>query len=291
MDLGAQRGHDQKRECEHAPRPKDLPPPPPRGELGGKGGGKGKGEPGGAAAGTSAGKEDGKGCGGCEGGAMDPGVQRGQDQKRECEHAPRPKDLPPPPPRMLEIPTMARRTIVRRAQAAADRYERLQEEGAGEPRLHRALQAKERLEKEVRAAGGPTEKALSFSIKAEDERVEKAERALRRAVEERDDKLARIAALQAELVEDEAGIEVYRQRLQAAHERREHLAKQKWAETASEETIRHFRTIAAVLSPEDPAQAQAQAVVQRLVELMSEREEVDMAGGGHGVGREGWGRD
>ncbi len=184
-----------------------------------------------------------------------------------------------PPPRMLDIPAMPRRAIVRRAQAAADRYERLQEEGAGEPKLNRALQAKERLEKEVRAAGGPTEKALSFSIKAEDERVEKAERALRRALEERDDKVARIAALQAELVEDEAGIERYRQRLQAAHEKREHLAKQKWAETASEETIRHFRTIAAVLSPEDPAQAQAQAVVQRLVELMSERGEVHIAEG------------
>ncbi len=204
--------------------------------------------------------------------------QRGPGQGRqEHEQAPLAKELPPP--RMLNIPAMPRRTIVRRAQAAADRYERLQEEGAGEPRLHRALQAKERLEKEVREAGGPTEKALSFSIKAEDERVEKAERALRRAVEERGDKVARIAALQAELVEDDAGIERYRQRLQAAQERREHLAKQKWAETASEETIRHFRTIAAVLSPEDPAQAQAQAVVQRLVELMSEREEVHLAGG------------
>ncbi len=256
-----------------------------RGGGGGKAGGRGKDPPSAAAADTGKGGGPGDGSGGAgeEGGADQHGPAGG---RQEYGQAPLARELPPP--RMLNIPAMPRRTIVRKAQAAAERYERLQGEGAGEHRLHRALQEKERLEKEVREAGGPTEKALSFSIKAEDERVEKAERALRRAVEERDDKVARIAALQAELEDDDAGIERYRQRLQAAQERREHLAKQKWAETASEETIRHFRTIAAVLSPEDPAQAQAQAVVQRLVELMSEREEVHLAGGDtESEGREG----
>ncbi len=98
-------------------------------------------------------------------------------------------------------------------------------------------------------------------------------------------KEARIAALQAELVEDEEGIARHRQRLQAAREYREHLATQKLVEV-SERTLQHLKTLAAAVSPQDPQQAQAQAWALRAVRLGTWKEEVDMAGGAAEAGSE-----
>ncbi len=202
----------------------------------------------------------------------------GCDEARseEGRRAPQPRDLPPM--RLVDIPTMPRRAIARKVEAAEEKVERLQERGAEEGRLHRAREAKERLVRELRAAGGATEKALSFSIKGEDDKVERAERALRKAIEDKEKKEARIAALQAELLADEEGILRHRQRLQAALEYREYLATQKLLEV-SEQTMQHLRTLAAAVSPQDPQQAQAQAWALRAVALGTWREEVHLAGG------------
>ncbi len=182
-----------------------------------------------------------------------------------------------PPCRELLLPERWRRL--------QKRWGGLREKGAGEAELHRAQGAKERLVKELRAAGGPTEKSLSFSIKGEDDKIERAERALRKALEEKEKKEARIAALQAELVEDEEGIARHRQRLQAAREYREHLATQKLVEV-SERTLQHLRTLAAAVSPQDQQQAQAQAWALRAVQLGTWKEEVDLAEGDTDSGEE-----
>ncbi len=213
-----------------------------------------------------------QGAGRAEGGG--DVVEPGQEERQQ---APQPKDLPPV--RLLSIPTEARRTIVKRVEAVDERIGRLQEEGAGGAKLRRALQAKEQLTRELRAAGGPTDKALSFSIKGEDDRVERAEKALCRAIEERDRKQARIAELQEEVAAAEVGIAHHRQRLQQAREYREYLSMQKWAESASDQTITLFKVLAAGMSAQDPEQARAQAVALRLVELREGRDEVDMVVG------------
>ncbi len=65
----------------------------------------------------------------------------------------------------------------------------MQEQGARPTRLQKAVEAKAKLEQNIRAAGGHTAQALSFSIKGEDDKVEKAERALQKAQQ---DKAARV---------------------------------------------------------------------------------------------------
>ncbi len=191
--------------------------------------------------------------------------------------APQPKDLPPM--RFVDIPTLSRKAIAKKLEVATGRVERLLDRGAGESKLQRAREEKDRLLKELRAAGGATEKTLSFTIKGEDDRVEKAEKALRRAIEDKKRKEAKLVELQAELVEDEEGIARHRQRLQKAMEYREHLATQKLAEAASDQTLQYLKVLAAAMSPQDPLQAQAQAWAMRAVELGLAREEVDMACG------------
>ncbi len=205
------------------------------------------------------------------------------DRDEDGRNAPQPRDLPPM--RLVDIPTRPRMAIARSVEAATEKVGRLQEQGVGEAKLHRARETKDRLVKELRAAGGPTEKALSFSIKGEDDRIERAERALRRAIEDKEKKEARVAALQAELVEDEEGIARHRQRLQAAREYREHLATQKLIEV-SDRTLQHLRTLAAAVSPQDQQQAQAQAWALRAVQLGAWKDEVDLAGGDTDSGEE-----
>ncbi len=217
-------------------------------------------------------------------GRVDPSVDRAADVEMEgaaagdgVPQAPQPRDLPPM--RLVEIPTLPRRTLAKKAEAASEKVERLLEKGVGEAKLDKAREEKDRLFKELRAAGGATEKTLSFTIKGEDDRVERAERALRRAIEDKQKKEAKIAELQLELAVDEEGIAWHRQRLQRALEYREYLATQKWGEAASEQSIQHLRVLAAAMSPQDPEQARARAWALRTVELGSAREEVDLVVG------------
>ncbi len=189
------------------------------------------------------------------------------------QSAPLPRDLPPM--RLLDLPLLPRQTLVRQHQAAAERVERMQERGAKPTRIQKAVEVRQELEKNVRAAGGHTAQALSFSIKSEDDKVEKAERALQKAKEDRAARVELIAKQTAMLEEDDLLIGRLDQRLQAARTRREHLSRQKWAESVSDDTIRHIRAVASVLVPADPAHD----LVQRLLELMAPTEEVDMAAG------------
>ncbi len=192
---------------------------------------------------------------------------------RASQAAPLPRDLPPM--RLLDLPLLPRQTLVRQHQAAAERVERMQEKGAKPARIQRAVEARQKLEQNVRAAGGHTAQSLSFSIKGEDDKIEKAERALEKAKEDRAARVDLIARQTALLEEDDALIGRLDQRLQAARTRREHLSRQKWAESVSDDTISHIRAVASALAPTDPAHG----LVQRLLELMAPTAEIDMAAG------------
>ncbi len=88
------------------------------------------------------------------------GGQQGIEERRQ---APQPRNLPPV--RLVNMPAAPRRTIARKVEAVSERIDGLQEEGAGEAKLRRARETKEQLTRDLRAAGGATDKALSFFIK------------------------------------------------------------------------------------------------------------------------------
>ncbi len=198
----------------------------------------------------------------------------GQEEDKQASaslSAPLPRDLPPI--RLLDLPVLPRQTLVRRHQAAAEKVEKMQEQGVKPARLQKAVEAKARLEQSVRAAGGHTAQALSFSIKGEDDKIEKAERALQKAKQEKAERVELIAYQTAQLEEDDVLIARLDQRLQAARTRREHLSRQKWAESVSDDTVNHIRAVAAGLTPGDPAHG----LVKQLLELMAPLSEVDLA--------------
>ncbi len=173
-----------------------------------------------------------------------------------------------PPERIFEPPAEPRQALARKFQAQSDKVERLQASGARAERVQRASDEKDRLEHELRVAGGATEKSLSYSLKAEDERIEKTSGQLDRARDHRQEKVAAIERLQNEIVAVDQLIERIEARRNASIKRREFLAKQKLSESATSDTVAILRQVSAVLSGHDPAQAAAQVLLQNFIDSM-----------------------
>ncbi len=173
-----------------------------------------------------------------------------------------------PPERIFEPPAETRQVLARKYLAQADKVERLQAAGAKESRVQKATDEKDRLEQQMRIAGGATEKSLSYSLKAEDERIEKASKQLDRARDHRQEKVAAIERLQNEIVSVDRLIERIEARRHASVRRREFLAKQKLSESATSGTVDILRQLSAVLSKHDPAQAAALAMLQGFIDSM-----------------------
>ncbi len=183
-----------------------------------------------------------------------------------------PSDLEPsdiPPPRILEIPAAPRRTIIQKHQAQLRRVDRLRENGASANKLQRAYEASKRLEREVRLAGGSTDKALSFAIKAEDVSIEKARRSLQRAREAKEERVRHKETIEKELLRDDIRIARYEQRYRAAIDRRFSLATNKWSEAAPSDTVEEFRSAVNQLASADPSLANVRALLQRFLDHMS----------------------
>ncbi len=185
----------------------------------------------------------------------------------EAAKAPRPSDLPPV--RIFEAPSAPRQVLVHRYQARLGKVERMQAAGAKPAKIQRAIEEKDQLAEKVRNAGGVTQKSLSYSIKGEDDKLERAERAIQRAVEEKREKAEAIQRLVDEMQGIDARIERLESRKKAAAERREYLAKQKWAESATGGTVEGYKLLRDSLSSQDPVLAPARAEFQRLIDLMS----------------------
>ncbi len=134
--------------------------------------------------------------------------------------------------------------------------------------MQKASEEKDRLEHQMRIAGGATEKSLSYSLKAEDERIEKASKQLDRARDHRQEKVAAIERLQNEILAVDQIIERIEAPRNASVRRREFLAKQKLSESATSGTVDILRQVSAVLSRHDPAQAVALAMLQEFIDSM-----------------------
>ncbi len=183
-----------------------------------------------------------------------------------------PSDLEPsdiPPPRVLEIPAAPRRTIVQKHQAQLEKVDRLREQGASESKLRKAHDESKKLEREVRLAGGPTDKALSFAIKAEDVSIEKARRSLQRAREAKQERIQQKEAIEREILRDDVRIARFEQRYKAAVDRRFSLATDKWTEAAPTDTVDEFRNAVHQLATADPSLSNVRALLQRLLDRMS----------------------
>ncbi len=190
-----------------------------------------------------------------------------------------PSDLEPsdiPPPRVLEIPAAPRRAIIQRHQAQLERVDRLREKGASANKLQRAHDESKKLEREVRLAGGPTDKALSFAIKAEDVSIEKARKSLQRAREAKQDRIKQKEAIEREILRDDVRIARFEQRYKAAVDRRFSLATDKWSEAAPTDTVDEFRNAVNQLASADPSLSNVRALLQRLLDRMSPPLDADL---------------
>ncbi len=204
---------------------------------------------------------------------------------QQDDAAPPPGPKPPslPPPLVVERPKAPRRAIVTRRQAQLDRIERLQSEGASPAKIRKAREGLQEIERELRLAGGATERALSFTIKSGDDSVEKTRRALDKAREDKQARLELRASIDRALQEDDIRIERLEQRHQAALDKRLYYVESKRAECVPEATIGEYRSAIAQLAvsaASDPALAAVQSLLQRELDLMAPpRVDVDIAEG------------
>ncbi len=185
---------------------------------------------------------------------------------------PDPKTPVLPPPLTVERPRAPRRTIVSRRQAQLDRIERLEADGASPAKIRRAQEGLQELERELRLAGGATERALSFTIKSGDDTVEKTRRALAKAREDKQARLELRDSIDKALEEDDIRIERLEQRHQAALERRLYHVESKRAECVPERTIDEYRSAIAQIAAAteaNPALAAVQSLLQRELDVMA----------------------
>ncbi len=211
------------------------------------------------------------------------GGSSGQGSGQRPPPAPAPSELPPP--RKFVPPAAPRQLLARKVLAHAGKIERLQAAGANPARLQRATEEHERMEEQLRLAGGATGKSLCFALKAEEEKIEKASRQIDSALDAKQEKIAAIERLNNELASADELIARLRERKQAAIERRAFLAKQKYAESQSEEYIQRLKGVAnglTGLSHEQVAAAAVEAkdLLQELIDAMAPPAmEVDIADG------------
>ncbi len=82
-----------------------------------------------------------------------------------------------PQPRAFDVPRAPRRWIAQQSEAAREELEKAVQSGAGQRRLKKAEERKQRLDEILKQAGGPPTRELHFEIKAEAERKRKARKA------------------------------------------------------------------------------------------------------------------
>ncbi len=147
--------------------------------------------------------------------------------------------------------------------------QRLKEKGVESERIRRVEAHWKEIEKEVKDAGGKTTKSLSLAIKGEDDKIEKGERAVQQVEKDRQAKERKLREIQDQIDQLDVKKQRLQQRLSVARCRREHLAMQKWAESAGCPTVEAVRKLAAAVAAGTPIPDDARAVAQGLLEQMA----------------------
>ncbi len=190
-----------------------------------------------------------------QGGAMDVGLAAAQ--------APEPSDLPPL--RGWVIPRVPRTAVQREAAVAAERLRDLEASGANSRRIEKAAQRKRAAEERLRVAGGPTSRSLLWQIKAEEDKIEQACKAVEKERAEQADKEKQVVRLGEEIRASQALVERLEERKLEATERLRYLSNQKWVENIPPEWIGHFRALERTLGTACP---EAHPMVVALLDLM-----------------------
>ncbi len=189
------------------------------------------------------------------GGAADSGLAAAQ--------APEPSDLPPL--RGWVVPTIPRTAVQREAAAAAERLKDLEASGASSRRIKKAAQRKLAAEERLRVAGGPTSRTLLWQIKAEEDKVEQASKAVEKELAEQRDKEKQVARLGEEIRASQALVVRLEERRKEATERLRYLSNQKWVENIPQEWVDNFRALERTLGTACP---EAHPMVVALLDLM-----------------------
>ncbi len=171
-----------------------------------------------------------------------------------------------PPPRQVVLPTMPREAIIQRAGMANARLEEAKQQGASPRKIERAEQKARVWAEQVRQAGGLTPKSLGFSIKGEEQKVEKAARGYERVQKEISDTLEEIDRLQDHVRKLQFALERFDQRREAAGRKLAYLSVQKAAESLPLETLNKFRSLSSALAARaDPEMEPVREVLALMV--------------------------
>ncbi len=222
---------------------------------------------GGGEAGEGAGQGDGDTQGGeGEGGPTDGQIGRqGPGQQR-------------PQPREFDVPRVPRRWIAQQSDAAREELEEAVRSGAGQRRLKKAEEKKQRLEEILKQAGGPPTRELHFEIKAEAERKRKAKRAYEALQTKKEQAERKIESLRQEIRGWDEEQEECRRRESVSERRLEYLAAQQLADALSDERLTRIREAAAAV-----ANGQGRDSIGPIMELIAVMvpppAEVDLAAG------------
>ncbi len=158
----------------------------------------------------------------------------------EEARAPLPSELPPL--RGWQVPKVPRAAIQRQVAAAAERLDHLKAAGAKPRKVERAAKVKAEAEQKLRVAGGPSSRSLLWQIKAEEDKIMQADKAIEAANSEREQKLAEIAKLTEDVALSESLEQRHVERRAEATERLQYLTNQKW-ENVPEAWVEQFKEL------------------------------------------------
>ncbi len=182
-----------------------------------------------------------------------------------------------PQPREFDVPKAPRRWIAQQSNAAKEELERVMQSGAGQRKLRRAEEKKERLEEILRQAGGPPSRELHFEIKAESERKRKAKKSYEVLQGKKEVAERRIEELRRDIKEWEEEQEECKRRESVSERRLEYLAAQQLVDTMSDERLARIREAAA--SVVNGVGRDSIGPIMDLIAVMVPPAEVDLAAG------------
>ncbi len=182
-----------------------------------------------------------------------------------------------PQPREFDVPKAPRRWIAQQSNAAKEEFEKAMQSGAGQRKLKRAEEKKERLEEILRQAGGPPSRELHFEIKAESERKRKARKAYDLLQGKKEMAENRIEELRRDIKEWEEEQEECKRRESVSEKRLEYLAAQQLVDSMSDERLARIREAAA--SVVNGQGRDSIGPIMDLIAVMVPPAEVDLAAG------------
>ena len=149
-----------------------------------------------------------------------------------------------PPPRNFVTPHAPREVLARQLQKEEERAAALREEGAAERKIQKAEKKRQRIEDQLKSAGGRTAQSLGLQIRKEEENKRRAVAGMEKCSEEIQTLEEQVAELRKRIEGEADKKERHRQRGEAAEARLAWLATQKAKESMPEPFMARLQTAA-----------------------------------------------